>query len=228
MNPTDQQSGIDWTQGGIPVARRFDDPYYSLENGLEEARHVFLQGNDLPQRLVDGFHVAELGFGTGLNFLALWRAWRETGRRGRVTFTSFEAYPMQTADMARALAAFPELGEQAGQMLAALAAEPDGFETDDIVLRIIRGDANRTLAAWDGMADAWFLDGFAPAKNPDLWQATLLHAVARHTAPGGTFATYTAAGQIRRDLAAAGFRVERVAGFGRKRHMTRGRLGSAA
>lgn len=89
---------------------------------------------------------------------------------------------------------------------------------------MIIGDARHTLPAWDGVADAWFLDGFAPARNPELWEAPLLAQVAAHTAPGGTFATYTAAGAVRRALDAAGFDVARVPGYGRKRHMSRGTL----
>ena len=95
---------------------------------------------------------------------------------------------------------------------------------DDVCLTIVEGDARETLPSWDGQADAWFLDGFSPAKNPELWEESLLTEVARHTPLGGTAATYTAAGFVRRGLSSAGFAVERVAGFGRKRHMTRARL----
>lgn len=94
----------------------------------------------------------------------------------------------------------------------------------DAKLHLIVGDARETLPRWQGQADAWFLDGFAPSKNPEMWDPALLAEVARHTAPGGTFATYTAAGFVRRALAAAGFAVTRCPGFGRKRHMTRGVL----
>ena len=89
-------------------------------------------------------------------------------------------------------------------------------------VEVIEGDARDTLPRWDGMADAWYLDGFSPAKNPELWEAGLLRAVGAHTAPGGTFATYSAAGAVRRALEAAGFTVERRPGFGRKRHMSLG------
>ncbi|MCK0169185.1 tRNA (5-methylaminomethyl-2-thiouridine)(34)-methyltransferase MnmD [Jannaschia sp. S6380] len=207
---------ITW-KDGTPVARRFDDPYYSLGGGLEEARHVFLHGNDLPERLRDGFHVGELGFGTGLNALALSRMVPDGMR---LCFTSFEAYPMSRDDMARALAPF------AGPDTAALLEQwpAERMTLPGLDLRVVLGDARVTLPAWDGRAEAWFLDGFAPAKNPEMWGAALMSAVARHTAPGGTFATYTAAGAVRAALGAAGFDVVRMPGFGRKRHMTRGRL----
>jgi tRNA U34 5-methylaminomethyl-2-thiouridine-forming methyltransferase MnmC len=217
-----QHPDLDWRDGVIPVSIRFDDPYFSLAGGLRETRHVFLAGNDLPARFCPGFHVAELGFGTGLNMLAALIAWREAGVGGPLRYTSFEAFPI-TADQARrALAAFPE----ALAVAEPLSGQWDSgvIRTGDLQARVIFGDARTTLPAWDGQADAWFLDGFSPAKNPELWSDDLMVAVARHTAPGGTFATYTAAGHVRRALADAGFKVERRPGFGTKRHMSAGVL----
>lgn len=224
MAETDQTAGIDWTEGAVPVSRRFDDPYFSLAGGLEETRHVFLAGNGLPDRFRPGFHVAETGFGTGLNLLVAWMAWRAAGIAGPLRFTSFEAYPMTAPDMARALSAFPQAAAVAGPILDQWAAGQRRLVADGLLAEVIQGDARATLPVWDGHADAWFLDGFSPAKNPELWQPDLLSDVARHTAPGGTFATYTAAGAVRRALAAAGFAVDRRPGYGRKRHMTVGRL----
>ncbi len=217
---TGQAAEIVWQDGGVPVSVRFDDPYFSLAGGLAEARHVFLAGNDLPARFVPGFRVAELGFGTGLNLLATLRAWRDAGVPGRLNYTAFEAYPLTHAEMAETHAAFPDLAALSAEVLAAL--DDGGLRLPDLDLTVIVGDARRTLHGWGEVADAWFLDGFAPAKNPELWDPTLLAEVARHTAPGGTFATYTAAGHVRRALAAAGFAVDRRPGFGRKRHMTAG------
>ncbi len=216
--------GLDWRDGIVPVSRRFDDPYFSLADGLAETRHVFLGGNALPARLRDGFHVAELGFGTGLNLLALWICWQGMGAPGVVRFTSFEAYPMVAADMARALAAFPEAAAVAGPMLAQWAEGRRVIDLPGLRAEVIIGDARETMPIWGGVADAWFLDGFSPAKNPELWSDDLMAAVARHTGAGGTFATYTAAGHVRRALMAAGFAVERRPGHGRKRHMTVGIL----
>jgi tRNA U34 5-methylaminomethyl-2-thiouridine-forming methyltransferase MnmC len=214
---------IDWRAGAVPVSRRFDDPFYSLEDGLAEARHVFLGGNDLPARFRPGFHIAELGFGTGLNLVAAALAWSAAGRRGRLRFTSFEAFPLAGADARAALAAFPEAAPLADAIAAAL--DGDGrIETPALSLRIVAGDARRTVPAWDGAADAWFLDGFAPARNPELWEPALLAAVARRTRRSGTCATYSAAGAVRAALDAAGFTVERAPGHGRKRHMVTGVL----
>lgn len=218
------EGGLDWRDGIVPVSRRFDDPYFSLADGLAETRHVFLAGNGLPGRLCDGFRVAELGFGTGLNLLALWIAWQGLGAPGVVRFTSFEAFPLAVEEMARALAAFPEAAAVAGPLLDQWSRGARVIEMPGLRAEVIVGDAGVTLPAWDGVAEAWFLDGFSPAKNPELWSDDLMAEVAAHTAPGGTFATYTAAGHVRRALEAAGFAVERRAGHGRKRHMTAGVL----
>lgn len=208
----DQHAQLIWAENDVPVATLFDDPYFNLSDGLAETRHVFLAGNNLPARFRDGFHIAELGFGTGLNFLAALEAFRASGIRGKLRYTSFEAFPMTADDQARALARYGELP------LDALQGAPD------VDFTLVHGDARDTLPCWSGQADAWFLDGFSPAKNPELWEASLLAEVARHTVAQGSFATYTAAGIVRRALENAGFDVARTTGYGRKRHMTRGVL----
>ena len=220
MMAQDQRPAIDWHDtplGAVPVAQRFGDPYFSLDGGLAETGHVFHAGNRLPGRFRPGFHIAELGFGTGLNLLATLLAAGGVALR----YTSFEAFPMAADDMARALQAFPEV--QAAGFLRHWAAGERRFVLEGVAVEVVVGDARDTLPLWSGLADAWYLDGFSPAKNPELWSGDLMAEVARHTAAGGTFATYTAAGHVRASLAAAGFEVERVAGHGTKRHMTRGR-----
>lgn len=209
---------LDWREGGVPVSRRYDDPFFSLHGGLDETRHVFLSGNDLPARLRPGFHVAETGFGTGLNLLALAQV-----ATMPVRFTSFEAYPLSLPDLERAHAAFPQMAMLSAQLRAGWGAPR--LQVGLVAAEIVSGDARQTLPRWQGTADAWFLDGFSPARNPEMWTDALLAAVGAHTAPGGTFATYTAAGHVRRALAAAGFTVERLPGYAGKRHMSRGRLG---
>lgn len=225
----DQQAELDWRPGDVPVSRRFDDPYFSLNDGLAETRHVFLDGNDLPARFKDGFAVAELGFGTGLNMLAAAEAWEAHGAPGALHLTSFEAYPMAPGDMARALAVFPALGPRATRLLEGWRAGWTGGALridlgDGATLDVIIGDARETLPRWQGRADAWFLDGFSPARNPELWEPGLIADVFAHTAPGGTAATYSAAGHVRRALAEAGFDVARTPGHARKRHMTQARM----
>lgn len=220
---TDQTAPLIWRDtdaGRVPVSTQFDDPYYSLGGGLDETRHVFVNGNDLPARFGDDLHIAELGFGTGLNLLVTWTDWLKSPH-GKLHFTSFEAFPMAKSDMAASLTAFPEIAELGAILLDRWTAGCGPVElAENLTLDVIIGDARETLPAWQGRADAWFLDGFSPAKNPQLWEPKLLQSVADHTAPNGTAATYSAAGHVRQSLTAAGFEVSRVQGFGRKRHMT--------
>ena len=221
QNQTDQ---IVWRDGDIPVSTRFDDPFFSLQDGVAETQHVFIAGNDLPARFSTGFHIAELGFGTGLNLLVAWDAWMRSGIDGPLRFTSFEAFPMTQDDMRRAHRAFPAFDGKRDLLADAWRGAGGVIELDGLRVEVIEGDARETLLRWHGKADAWFLDGFSPAKNPELWSSQLMQDVAEHTQPDGTAATYTAAGFVRRGLADAGFEVERVAGYGRKRHMTRARM----
>ena len=227
---TDQTAPLIWREtdaGRVPVSTQFDDPYYSLGGGLDETRHVFLGGNDLHARFTDDLHIGELGFGTGLNLLVTWTDWLKQPH-GKLHFTSFEAYPMAKSDMAEALTAFPEVAPLSSILLDKWSAGDGPVNiAENLTLEVIIGDARETLPAWQGRADAWFLDGFSPAKNPALWEPTLLQSVADHTAPNGTAATYSAAGHVRQSLTAAGFNVSRVQGFGRKRHMTTARMPDA-
>ena len=224
---TGQSAEIDW-KDGVPVARRFDDPYFSLQDGLAETRHVFLSGNDLPARFGKDFQIGELGFGTGLNFLVTWAAWEAAGRPGRLTFTSFEAYPLTKAAMASALMPFRQITPFAERLLAGWQAGQRACElAPGLTLDVVIGDARTSVPLWQGRADAWYLDGFSPAKNPELWEPALMRGVAAHTKGAGTAATYSAAGHVRRALEGAGFTVTRTQGFGRKRHMTQARLSNA-
>jgi tRNA 5-methylaminomethyl-2-thiouridine biosynthesis bifunctional protein len=186
---------------------------------------VFLDGCALPARWAGRrqFTVAELGFGTGLNMLAVLEAWAATRAPGaRLQLFSVEGFPLAQADAAQALAAH---GELAGLAERLLAQWPDGargrhridFPELGAVLDLAIGDAAEMVAGWDGAADAWFLDGFSPAKNPEMWSAELLALVGARTAPGGRAATWSVAGGVRRGLADAGFVVERLPGFGWKR-----------
>lgn len=214
----DQRAELEWREGRIPVSTRFDDPYFSLDNGLAETAYVFLDGNGLPGRFRDGFHIAELGFGSGLNLLAAVRLWRDSGQQGTLRYTTFEAFPMSAEQMVRAQSAFAEIAGIAAEFAPLWPAAR--LSLPGLEFRMIKGDARDTLPRWDGTADAWFLDGFSPAKNPQLWEPGLMAQVGVHTAATGTAATYTAAGFVRRGLEEAGFEVARRPGYGRKRHMT--------
>lgn len=231
MAEKEDETKLDWHAAGVPVSRRFADPYYSLEDGLGETAHVFLDGNRLGARWPGAarFRVAELGFGTGLNFVAAWRLWRARAAPGAVLdYTGFERWPLGRDAMARALAHWPALAPEAQALLAQCSAAGPAapvldLDLGDARLTLVLGDARETLPRWSGRADAWFLDGFAPARNPEMWEPALLTSVYAGTVPGGTFATYTAAGAVRRALSAAGFAVEKIPGFARKREMLRGR-----
>ena len=210
---------------GVPRSRRYGDVYFSREGGLAEARAVFLAGCGLPERWSGRrrFAVAELGFGTGLNILALlelWRAQRPPG--GHLSIFSIEAEPLSVGEARQALAAWPELAATAEVMLARWPGRRRGFQRIALpelaaTLDLAVMDAEPALQAWSGAADAWFLDGFAPSVNPAMWTDALMALVAARSAPGAKAATYTVAGQARRALAAAGFTLERRPGFGGKR-----------
>ena len=215
-----QPDKIKW-RANVPFSTQFNDLYYSADNGLAEAQHVFLSGNNLPERFSTGFQIAELGFGTGLNLLVALAAWRKSGVKGILYFTSFEAFPLTPEQMIIAHQAFPELKEIATE-LASLWGNT--ITLPDLKFDLILGDARDTLPAWLKKADAWFLDGFSPTKNPELWEPTLMADVAQHTKSGGSCATYTAAGFVRRSLQKAGFSITRTPGFGKKRHMTQGTM----
>ncbi|MCP4316071.1 MAG: tRNA (5-methylaminomethyl-2-thiouridine)(34)-methyltransferase MnmD [Hyphomicrobiales bacterium] len=220
---------IEWHEGDMPYSRVFGDHFYSRADGRAECNHVFLNGNGLPARWQENSHftIAELGFGTGLNFCETWRQWRaHRPDEGRLLFVSFEKYPMCSQEIGRALAAWPELTEFSGPLIEHRSGHTSGFVridfNDHTALEMHIGDALSCLAQWKDSADAWFLDGFAPARNPDMWSEELMGAVFAHTVPGGSFATYTAAGWVRRNLEAAGFSVNKQEGYAGKRDMTVG------
>lgn len=219
---------IDWIDDRTPRSRRFDDFYFARSDGLAESAHVFLAGVGLPERWRgrERFTVAELGFGMALNFLLTLGAWRDDSRAPtRLAYVAFEIDPPAAADLRRAVGRWPQLSAPADELLADW-PPPAGWSTRPIGgadLTLAIGDANALLPGWDGAADAWFLDGFSPAKNPDLWGGALLSAVFESTAPDGRFATYAAAGWVRRNLEAAGFDVSRAPGYGAKREMLKGR-----
>lgn len=223
---------LDW-HDGQPVSRRFGDVFYSRGSGIGETRHVFLAGNALPERWTRlapeaQFVVGETGFGTGLNFLCAWALWNESAPcDARLHFVSVEAHPLARADLARALAPWPELAALRDPLVQQWEDFAPGwhrltFERGRVALTLLVGDVGATLPRLDAVVDAWFLDGFAPARNPGMWSSPVLAQVARLSRRGTTFATYTCAGDVRRGLEQAGFAVRKTAGFGAKREMLSG------
>lgn len=213
----------------MPYSREFGDHFYCRTDGRLECGHVFLAGNGLPERWVSGgaFTIGELGFGTGLNFCETWRQWKATAAKsGTLHFVSFERFPMQAEEISRALSHWPEIDAERLALVERWPATNDGrIEVDfgdGVRLSVVCGPALDGLAETAERFDAWFLDGFAPSRNPDMWSEELMRLVFDRTAPDGSFATYAAAGFVRRNLQAAGFTVEKRKGFAGKREMLRG------
>ena len=204
----------------------YDDIYASAAGGLAETRHVFLGGNDLPERWrgCRRFVVIETGFGAGLNFLATWAAWRQTApSTAQLHYISVEKHPFCASDVARVVT-WPEVTPLASELLAQYPLLLPGFQRmhfdgGRVALTLLFGEAVPMLRQLRARADAFYLDGFAPAKNPDMWSTDLFAELARLARPGATAATYTVAGSVRNALAAAGFTVVRRTGFGPKREM---------
>ncbi len=248
-----QPAELSWNEQGTPVSRQFDDIYFSEEGGLDETRHVFLNGNHFPQRFSTHprpvLIIAETGFGTGLNFLTLWQAFAEFQRAkqfqfsaesgqplhkttlNRLHFISYEKFPLSVDDLEMAHRKWPELAVYAEELRKQWPLPFAGchrllLDEGRITLDLWFGDVTHLLPASDAslyqQVDAWFLDGFAPSKNPEMWSETLFAAMAKLTRPEGTFATFTAAGFVRRGLQAAGFNVSKVKGHGKKREMLSG------
>ena len=208
-------------------SEQFDDIYFSPEDGLAETRFVFLDGNNIPAAWQDKeqFVIAETGFGTGLNFLASWKLFEQAADGDqRLHYVSFEKYPLSRVEIQRALAEWEdELGERLELLLAQYPMRVPGFHridlTPQVSLTLVFDDVNEALPQLIAPlgVDAWFLDGFAPSKNPDMWTPLLFEQMARLSHKDTSFATFTAAGFVRRGLQDVGFAVEKVAGFGRKR-----------
>ncbi|AYC33597.1 bifunctional tRNA (5-methylaminomethyl-2-thiouridine)(34)-methyltransferase MnmD/FAD-dependent 5-carboxymethylaminomethyl-2-thiouridine(34) oxidoreductase MnmC [Pseudomonas cavernae] len=226
---------IDWDDRGLPRSRVFGDVYFSSLDGLEETRQVFLANNELAPRfaaLPEGGQlvIGETGFGTGLNFLCAWQLFEQSAPAGaRLHFVSVEKYPLSRADLQRALALWPQLAAYAEPLLAQYVAIHPGFQRllfaeGRVVLTLLIGDALECLAQLDARVDAWFLDGFAPAKNPQMWNAELYAELARLSAPGATLGTFTSAGFVRRGLKEVGFEMKRMPGMGKKWEVMKGRF----
>ncbi|MBR9857488.1 MAG: bifunctional tRNA (5-methylaminomethyl-2-thiouridine)(34)-methyltransferase MnmD/FAD-dependent 5-carboxymethylaminomethyl-2-thiouridine(34) oxidoreductase MnmC [Gammaproteobacteria bacterium] len=233
-------ASLDWNDQGTPVAAAFDDVYFSNDDGLAETRYVFLGHNGLPERWINHdrslFVVAETGFGTGLNVLATWQAFIDyrrqhpQGNTQRLHLISVEKFPLTHADLQQALGQWPELSILSERLLAEYPPAIGGCHrlhlADDVCLDLWLGDVAELLpqmeAGLAGKVDAWYLDGFAPSKNPEMWTPELFAQLARLARNGATLATFTAAGFVRRGLNEAGFKVARVKGFGRKREMLAG------
>lgn len=217
---------LQWREGQ-PHHALYDEGYYGPDDGLEESRYVFLEGNGLPERLERGFTIAETGFGTGLNLLALAQLAHQRMEGVPLTYISVEKHPLERGAWLQCHRNWPEI-EGWRAALEELWPEANGgwkrFELGAIEVHLYHGDIDDWFAAFPGLkVNAWFLDGFSPAKNPEMWRQELFEGMAHRSAPGASLATFTCAGKVRRGLLAAGFEVEKSPGFGRKKEMVRGR-----
>lgn len=223
--PTDRDPQLIWTEANEPRSGRFGDVYFSAEDGLAETRAVFLEGCGLPAAWQDRRHftIAELGFGTGLNIAAVLDLWQQTRTPGqRLSLFSVEAYPLAPEEARRALSRWPDLALATAALLSGWPAATPGFHRIDLPgfdagLDLAIGPVEWALTEWSGRADAWFLDGFSPATNPDMWSGSVMDAIAARSAPDARVATFTVAGDVRRRLSERGFVVEKRPGHGRKR-----------
>lgn len=217
---------LNWREDGTPEARAFGDIYYTVEDGLEETRNVFLKGCGLPGRWAgrEQFTIAELGFGTGLNFLAAWQLW-DTYRPSDsawMHFVSFEGFPLNKDVAARALNNWPELAPYSERLLSKWPHRARGvrritWQEARVSLTVHIDDIARALPASKFKADVWFLDGFSPAKNTGMWDESIYPLIAERSSSGAGIGTYTVAGHVRRGLSAVGFEVSKQLGYGRKR-----------
>jgi len=237
---------IKWDSQGTPYSVVFDDMYFCAVNGYEDALYIFCGGNHLEERFkgldpaVKGvFTIVETGFGTGLIFCVAWKLWNEHAPSSwTLNFLSVEKYPLPASELERALSAWPILKSQADELSAhynVLSDEAGVFSFDQgrVLLTIVFDDILLGLGkiAREGLAfpgaDALFLDGFSPRKNPEMWTEDVFARLARLSGPGTTLATFTVAGWVRRGLESRGFRIQKVTGYGCKNQMLEGSFDGA-
>jgi tRNA 5-methylaminomethyl-2-thiouridine biosynthesis bifunctional protein len=221
-----------------PYSSEYGDVYFSSDSGMDETDYVFLAHNQLTNRwknlTQDHFSIFETGFGTGLNFLCAWKLWQENAPpNARLHFVSTEKFPLNIDDLKKALSLWPGLKAFSDALIHQYPLISNAwhrliFDDSRVTLTLLIGDANEALPKLKGVVDAWFLDGFSPAKNPDMWQASLFKEMAKHSHSETTFATFTSAGEVRRGLQEANFEVSKAPGFGKKREMLFGQNQGAA
>ncbi|MFJ2985551.1 MULTISPECIES: bifunctional tRNA (5-methylaminomethyl-2-thiouridine)(34)-methyltransferase MnmD/FAD-dependent 5-carboxymethylaminomethyl-2-thiouridine(34) oxidoreductase MnmC [unclassified Pseudomonas] len=222
-----QHAQIDWDDQGRPHSRHYDDVYFAVNEGIEETKHVFLGQTRLAERFADlaphaCLVIGETGFGTGMNFFCAWQLFDAHAHAdARLHFVSVEKYPLGRDDMARAVGLWPALSAYTEPLLEQYVAVHPGFQqftfaNGRVTLTLLIGDALEQLPQLDARIDVWFLDGFAPAKNPDMWTPELFAQLARLSHPNTVLGTFTTTGWVRRSLIEAGFAMKKVPGIGKK------------
>lgn len=231
-------TSITWDEQGLPHSTIYDDHYFCKNDGLKESKYTFCDGNNLRERFVNLssqssgiFTIVETGFGTGLNFLCVWELWHSFAPPSwQIQYISLDKHPLTKNQLAQALRLWPELlpySEQLSKQYPTAFNKECLLTFEKVSLRLLFSDVcdALTLLNQEGVvADAWFLDGFAPSKNPDMWAIDVFRRMAISSTAETTFATFTAAGEVRRNLQKNGFDVVKAKGFGVKRHMLKGKL----
>lgn len=223
---------LDWSVKNVPRSLRFGDLYFSDLDGLDETKYVFLNGNKLPEiwMCTDRFIIAETGFGTGLNFFATWQLWRENSTpNGNLIYYSIEKYPLTISQIVKSIGHWSDLKPLLEEFKKDYAptevnSQTILFDEGRVTLKLIFGDVKEVLSQATFSSDAWFLDGFAPSCNPEMWSDEVFLEVARLSKKGTRLATFTAASAVRRGLRDVGFYMVKIPGFGRKREMLTGHL----
>lgn len=220
-------------QGSVPISKEFNDVYYSEGDGLAESRYVFIDGNSLPDRLrtheSHEFTIIETGFGTGLNFFALYNLWLSLDKKpNKLNYISIEKYPLSTSDIKKSLANWPEISHLTTDFIKQYSSSNESckisLENEQIDITLLYCDISDAWSKITKAADAWFLDGFSPSKNPDMWQDSLYKNMQKISNINASVATFTSAGFVRRGLENHGFKVTKAKGFGKKRTMLVGKV----
>jgi len=217
-------SNLTWKDSN-PTSKEFDDIYFSTEDGLAETGYVFIDGNNLKKRWENNnsdFTIIETGFGTGLNFFSAYDLWLKLNINATLNFISIERYPLESEDIKKAISVYGEFSETLDKFLAHYPSA--NINLNKCKLTILFEDILTALPKIVTKADAWFLDGFAPAKNPQMWCDQLYNTMSVKTSKKGTFSTFTSAGIVRRSLIENGFDVKKIKGYGKKREMLKGVL----
>lgn len=222
---------IQWDKNNNPYSQLFDDCYFSIEDGYKESQYVFLKGNNLPKAWSENeiFYIGECGFGTGLNLLATWELLLTCkAPPKKLIYYTFEGFPLSKEELYKAHKSWPKLSHLSQKLNQIYPENPQNgiYELDfsPLHVRLVIGMAPEAIKEFHEPIDAWFLDGFAPSKNPQMWTDELFESIANHSQTSSTFSTFTAASRVRKGLERVGFKVDKVSGFGKKREMLCGVL----
>lgn len=223
------KNSIIFKENNTPYSTTYNDIYFNAENGLQESVHVFINGNNLPQKFkqYQNFTIIETGFGTGLNMLATLHYWKKhSPKTAQLQYISIEKHLLPPATIKTALSHMSAIQQEYNSFIALYTPVQTTYNlSNNVRLNIIHAELDTGLDQIVKKADAWFLDGFTPSRNPEMWSKKLFDTMAQHTSPKATFATFTAASHIKKGLQSAGFTVQKKPGYGKKREILVGNYG---